>query len=579
MAVRNHITEKNPPTGALPAEQTAKNARKKGGSGHVWQIDKLVYQLVENNVKFAEQQFISNLKINSETLAEVLYDNIFKILGDKLNEDEFAKKVADELLDKGVVVKNPDDGNGGKKSEPKEEVVYELDDSEYRNLVSEVDAAVQLLKASKLSIFKAFSQIDDESVSQTEEVQKDTEAARLTNERKIEVLVEKLHGNQIKLADYISHREESNEQTRTFIDDLETGFNKTSKDSKIIYKGLSKTFKKIGQRAKETNEEHKALNDTKFKNSMKVFEKFGKGKEGKKQDSGTKLRKRGKIGKPGKLSSLGGKIKTSIQSSGIWKIVSTISRIITQTLGVVKKVVGTAFRVGKKIAKAALKTAKIAGKAFLKTAQIIGKGVQKLTTGAAKFVRGIVKGGLKGGVKGVAKFMNTFSGANILGKIGWKAIKFIGKSIWAGIKKLAKAVFNQLKKMFKFGGKFVNKASTFIGFLTNGIGEAYVFMVKPMANILVTVFGFVTGILKSPVDFMKFMVPTLLERTMNLVSNIKQYAKSVLRSTWGLFKKILFNPITLIMLIGGLFLIFGPKIIDFATSIVDKLVFDFVPFM
>lgn len=52
-------------------------------------MDKMVYQLVENNVKHAGEQFGENLRFNSEVLTNVLYDNIYDLLGDKFNEDEF----------------------------------------------------------------------------------------------------------------------------------------------------------------------------------------------------------------------------------------------------------------------------------------------------------------------------------------------------------------------------------------------------------------------------------------------------------------------------------------------------------
>ena len=50
-------------------------------------MNKLIYELVEGNVQFANEQFGENLKFNSETLTNVLYDNIYKLIGDKLNED------------------------------------------------------------------------------------------------------------------------------------------------------------------------------------------------------------------------------------------------------------------------------------------------------------------------------------------------------------------------------------------------------------------------------------------------------------------------------------------------------------
>lgn len=39
-----------------------------------------------NCVDYAAEQFDGNLQFNSNTLTNVLYDNIYKLLGNKLNE-------------------------------------------------------------------------------------------------------------------------------------------------------------------------------------------------------------------------------------------------------------------------------------------------------------------------------------------------------------------------------------------------------------------------------------------------------------------------------------------------------------
>ena len=49
--------------------------------------DKLIYQLVENTVALAGDQFSENLKFDSETLTNVLYDNLHKLLSEKFNDD------------------------------------------------------------------------------------------------------------------------------------------------------------------------------------------------------------------------------------------------------------------------------------------------------------------------------------------------------------------------------------------------------------------------------------------------------------------------------------------------------------
>lgn len=105
-----------------------------------------MYQLVENNVNYAGEQFSENLKFNSEVLTNVLYDNIYKLLGEQFEQDKFVEWVADELLNSGSITQNTD-------------VVYELDDTEYKKLVAQVDAAVELIKANRVTLFKLLNDV------------------------------------------------------------------------------------------------------------------------------------------------------------------------------------------------------------------------------------------------------------------------------------------------------------------------------------------------------------------------------------------------------------------------------------
>lgn len=105
-----------------------------------------MYQLVENNVNYAGEQFSENLKFNSEVLTNVLYDNIYKLLGEQFEQDKFVEWVADELLNSGSIIQNTD-------------VVYELDDTEYKKLVAQVDAAVELIKANRVTLFKLLNDV------------------------------------------------------------------------------------------------------------------------------------------------------------------------------------------------------------------------------------------------------------------------------------------------------------------------------------------------------------------------------------------------------------------------------------
>lgn len=142
-----------------------------------------------------------------------------------------------------------------------------------------------------------------------------------------------------------------------------------------------------------------------------------------------------------------------------------------------------------------------------------------------KFIRTAVKTGgksIKDAIMYGAPIKFVFS-------LGWKALKFVGKILWRGLKKLVMPALGLLKKMFKLNGGFTNKISTYMMSLSAGIiNKTYMFLVKPIANIMVTMVGFAFNVLTSPVQFMKFMIPSVLERLGTVVGNIRRMARSVL---------------------------------------------------
>lgn len=314
-----------------------------------------------------------------------------------------------------------------------------------------------------------------------------------------------------------------------------------------------------------------------FGGNKKILGLFGgkkkKPKKGKIVDIKAKpkklpLGKRIKRGITRKIARTGRKIKKAVTENPVWKVMKTVTKVIAKTIGVMKKVVTTVFKVGKKLAVAAFKTAKFAVKSFYKASKFVGGVMRKVTNAALNFAKKTVKTG----GKNIMNALKFGSGAKLLNVVGWKAIKLIGKSIWKGIKKLAVAGLGLLKKMFKIGGKLVNKVGTYLGKLGVGITDkAYRFLIKPMANFMVTMVGFALGVVTTPVQFMKFMIPTLMERLSNVVSNIKEAARAVLKSTWSLFRRILFNPITIGLIVGGLFLFFGPKLIEWLSEMVTNI--------
>lgn len=264
MSVKTRIAEKHPRTGALPAEQIAEKAageEQQGGLLGMTESDKLIYQLVENNVAYAGEQFGENLRFNSETLTNVLYDNIYKLLGEKFEEDEFINWLVDELVESGAITKEQPEETETKEEQepeqPKEEAVYELDDSEYRELQAKVGAAIELVKANKLTIFKILSDVDNhiKSLSDTgisEFGEYDSELYRL-RDQEIQSLVKKIQGNWETFDEHLQTRDETKDELAEKLEEIQEAVEETKKErenaivaNNKVSEGIKNTLEKIG---------------------------------------------------------------------------------------------------------------------------------------------------------------------------------------------------------------------------------------------------------------------------------------------------------------------------------------------
>ena len=259
-------------------------------------------------------------------------------------------------------------------------------------------------------------------------------------------------------------------------------------------------------------------------------------------------------------------IKNKISNSFIGKAYRAVKKALGFALGVMKKV-GRAI---KKTVKAIYKTVKFAAKAFVKASVFVGK----TAIGAARAVGRGVKSAI-GTVKkiGIGQALlnvaNKFSPAAFVTKMGWKAVKFVGKKVWTGIKKLAFNAFQFFSRLFGFMGKFVNKVGNWVKIIGAGaIDKAYRFIIQPIATILTTVFGFVGGIVLAPINFMKWLVSSIMDRILSAISAIVQQTKKVLKSTLGIFKRVLFNPLTIALIIGGIFFLFKDKLLGWMQTLV-----------
>lgn len=124
-------------------------------------IDELLYKLVENNVAYAGEQFGENLRFNSEVLTNVLYDNIKKLVGDKFEAEDFANWLADELLKNGYILKSATPTASEQETpEPKEEIVYTIDEKDYQDLLDKINSTLALIQTNRSAIQKRLSSID-----------------------------------------------------------------------------------------------------------------------------------------------------------------------------------------------------------------------------------------------------------------------------------------------------------------------------------------------------------------------------------------------------------------------------------
>ena len=222
MADRHRITESKPRTGALPSEQTAKkSSKRKQNSNGMFGMNKLIYELVEGNVQFANEQFGENLKFNSETLANVLYDNIYKLIGDKLNEDQIAEYIADQIIQNGGV-SQIDTGND---EQPVEAPVQKLDSKNYDVLVKSVQQSIDLLNQKKIDIFKELVQISeqktdsvkDETVEESLQISDEQNTEQDYKSDRIKLLTEKMYGNRVRVSKYIESQRELYQKTQNQI--------------------------------------------------------------------------------------------------------------------------------------------------------------------------------------------------------------------------------------------------------------------------------------------------------------------------------------------------------------------------
>lgn len=167
----------------------------------------MLYKLVENNVAYAGEQFGENLRFNSEVLTNVLYDNIRKLIGNKVEEDEFANWLADELIKNGYILKQETPAETDTDGEqPKEEIVYAIEEKDYQDLLDRIHSALTLLQVNKPTISKLIGEVDAKvNGSNSIDTQQELMQRR---DKEITELVKRIQGNQENIQTYIENHEQ-----------------------------------------------------------------------------------------------------------------------------------------------------------------------------------------------------------------------------------------------------------------------------------------------------------------------------------------------------------------------------------
>ena len=107
--------------------------------------------------------------------------------------------------------------------------------------------------------------------------------------------------------------------------------------------------------------------------------------------------------------------------------------------------------------------------------------------------------------------------------------------------------------------------------------KKYKFLIKPIAAILTTAFGFALGIVHSFAKFMGWAMQAIFDRVNDALNAIKDATYEVLKSTWGIFRRIMSNPLTIILLIAGIFAFFSDEIVDWVTAGVNWILDNIIP--
>lgn len=83
------------------------------------------------------------------------------MVGDKFEAEDFANWLADELLKNGYILKSATPTSSEQETpEPREEIVYTIDEKDYQDLLDKINATLALIQTNRSAIQKRLASLD-----------------------------------------------------------------------------------------------------------------------------------------------------------------------------------------------------------------------------------------------------------------------------------------------------------------------------------------------------------------------------------------------------------------------------------
>lgn len=128
------------------------------------------------------------------------------MVGDKFEAEDFANWLADELLKNGYILKaTTPPVSENEIPEPKEEIVYTIDEKDYQDLLDKINATLVLIQTNRDAIQKRLVSLDDQVKDLGNPI--DTQSELMSRrDKQIQELIDRIKSNQENVETYVQNR-------------------------------------------------------------------------------------------------------------------------------------------------------------------------------------------------------------------------------------------------------------------------------------------------------------------------------------------------------------------------------------